>query len=500
MVYLVGAGPGDPGLITVKALELIKKADVILYDRLIDPGLLSLSKPGCTLIDVGKCTGKHIRTQDETTELLVEYGRKKLKIVRLKGGDPFLFGRGGEEAERLKKEGIPFEVVPGVSALSAVPAYAGIPLTHRSLASSVAVATGHGAHDKAEDPVRWRQLAQSVDTIVVFMGIGTLERIVEELEAGGLPDTTPAAVIQEGTTSSQQVVTGTLATIAEEAEKHAISPPALLIVGKTVTLHETLDWFNPRPLTGLKIGVTRPHNRSENFCERLIKLGAEPVLMPTIGIVETIDTPQVIKAIEEVEKYDAILFFSVNGVESFFQALKNGNKDSSSLSDGIIGAIGPATADALVERGLSVDIRAESYIAESFLEAVLDRMRVAAQDFLLVRSDIGRNLLPDGLRYSGGTVHDVAFYSTRTEDLDNSVIERLRNGDIDIVTFRSSSTVKGFFKSMKLEDFPDSVKFASIGPETSRALKKHGKYPEIEADEFTTDGLIKAIIEAQKKE
>ncbi len=500
MIYLVGAGPGDPGLITVKALELIKKADVILYDRLIDPSLLSHVKPGCTLIDVGKSAGKHTKSQDETTELLVEYGKKKLRVVRLKGGDPFLFGRGGEEAERLRAEGIPFEIVPGVSALTAVPAYAGIPLTHRDYASSVAVATGHGAHDKAGDPIRWQKLAKSVDTIVVVMGIGTMERIIEELAAGGISDTTPAAVIQQGTTFMQQVVIGTLATIVEDAEKHSISHPALLIIGETVRLHEKLDWFNPRPLTGLKIGVTRPYNRSEDFCDRLSKLGAEPVLMPTITIVETIDTPQVKKTIEGIEKYDAILFFSVNGVESFFQALKKENKDSSSLSGILIGAIGPATADTLVERGLSVDIRAESYIAESFLEAVLGHMQVTARDFLLVRSDIGRTVLPDGLRHAGATVHDVAFYSTRTEDLNDTVIDSLRNGDIDIVTFTSSSTVKGFFKSMKLEDFPDSVKFASIGPETSRALKKHGKYPEIEADEFTTDGLIKAIIEAQKKE
>ena len=200
MVYLVGAGPGDPGLITVKALELIKKADVILYDRLIDPSLLSHTKPGCTLIDVGKSAGKHTKTQDETTELLVAYGKKKLRVVRLKGGDPFLFGRGGEEAERLRAEGISFEIVPGVTALTAVPAYAGIPLTHRDYASSVAIATGHGAHDKAGDPIRWREMARSVDTIVVFMGIGTMERIIEELAAGGMPDNTPAAVIQQGTT------------------------------------------------------------------------------------------------------------------------------------------------------------------------------------------------------------------------------------------------------------------------------------------------------------
>jgi len=499
MVYLIGAGPGDPGLITVKALDLLKRADVVLYDRLINTSLLSHTRPDCTLIDVGKGEGKHTKTQDETTEMLVELGRKKLEVVRLKGGDPFLFGRGAEEAGRLKEEGIPYEIVPGVSALNAATAYAGIPLTHRDHASSVGIATGHGAQGKKEDPVRWRTLARSVDTIVVFMGVGNMGSIIDELKEGGLSAETPAALIEQGTTPSQKVVTGTLATIQERAQKHNVSPPALCIVGKTVSLHDKLKWYQSGPLCGIRIGVTRPYKQSKLFSEKLSMLGAEPVLMPTITIVETINTPQVKRAMRKLDSYHFILFFSVNGVESFFRALKNENREVHSLGGKVIAAIGPATTDALEKRGVSVDVQAETFIAEGLLDALFSHTDVVAKRFLLVRSDIGRNTVPESLQAAGATVDDISFYSTQPESLEQSMIDRLRKGDIDIVTFTSSSTVDGFFKSVKTSEIPDTVRFASIGPQTSKTIRKHGMIPAITASAYSTDGVIQAILEAYKK-
>jgi uroporphyrinogen III methyltransferase/synthase len=499
MVYLVGAGPGDPGLITVKALELLQKADAVLYDRLIDASLLSRTKPGCTLIDVGKSADNHTKTQDEITDLLVELGKKGIEVVRLKGGDPFLFGRGGEEAERLHSEGIPYEIVPGVSALTAAPAYAGIPLTHRDHASSVGIVTGYGARGKQKDPVRWGQLAKAVDTIVVFMGVGNISRIVDELKSGGLSEDTPAALIEKGTTTSQKVVTGTLGTISEDAEKQKVSPPALLVAGNTVSLHEALAWYRPHPLSGLKIGITRPHGQSKSFSEKLGELGAEPILMPTIKIADTIDTPEVRKALAKISRYEAVLFFSVNGVESFFRALKKIHPDSGSLAGKMIGAIGPATADALLEHGITVDVKADTYSAEGFLEAVLFHMPAAGKRFLLVRSDMGRSIVPDGLRCKGALVDEAAFYSTQPELLSAADIDLVRRGKIDIITFTSSSTVDGFFNSIKPEEIPGTVIFASIGPETSKTIRKYGITPAISATEYTTDGLINAIVEARRK-
>ncbi|MCE5249841.1 uroporphyrinogen-III C-methyltransferase [bacterium] len=500
MVYLVGAGPGDPGLITVKAIELLRRADVVLYDRLIDASLLSNTKEGCTLIDVGKSADNHTKTQDEIADMLADFGKKGLETVRLKGGDPFLFGRGGEEAERLRREGIPFEIVPGVSALTAAPAYAGIPLTHRSFASSVGIVTGHAASGKHEDTVRWSHIAQAVDTIVVFMGVGNLAHIAEELRAGGLPADTPAALIEQGTTPSQKVVTGSLADIHLKAEEQNVSPPALLVVGKTVALHETLAWFCPHPLAGLRIGITRPQRQSKQFSDKLRELGAEPVLMPAITTVDTIDTPEVLDALGKLPVYDAILFFSVNGVESFFRALKNMNMDSELPAGKMIGAIGPATAQSLLEHGISADVKAEAYIAEGLLDAICEHTDPAAKHFLLVRSDRGRSYVPDGLRSRGATVDEVTFYSTQPERMDTAVLDRVRKGGIDIVTFTSASTVDGFFDNISPDELPGNVILASIGPETTKAIGRYGLEPAVCASEYTTDGLIKALCDARGRE
>jgi len=496
VVYLVGAGPGDPGLMTVKALDVLRRADVVLYDRLIDLSLLSETKPGCRLIDVGKRPGKHAKTQDETTELLVEYGGQGLDVVRLKGGDPYLFGRGGEEAERLGGEGIPFAVVPGVTALTAATAYAGIPVTHRDFASSVGVATGHGARGKTGDPVKWRELARGVDTVVVFMGIGSVGAITTGLMEGGLPPGTPAAVIENGTSASQRTVTGTLASIVDDIEREGVKPPALLVVGKTVTLADRLSWFEPGPLAGLRIGVTRPLHQSRSFIERLASLGARPIPMPTIRTEDTIDTAGVKRAVEGLPGYDYVVFSSTNGVDSFFRALKMYGGDARRLAGTTLTCIGPVTADALERHGVSADIVAERFIAEGLSDAIFDRGAVRGKRFLLVRSNLGRDTLRNALEGDGATIDEAVFYETLPETLSDAALALLEDGAVDIVTFTSSSTVHNFFTQFDVDRTGGRLKLASIGPQTSGAIRGYGAEPDVEASVYTTEGLADAIMEA----
>lgn len=494
MVYLVGAGPGDLGLITIKALDLIRSADVILYDRLIDPMLLFHARAGCALIDVGKSPDSHTCPQDEITTLLIKYGRQFKEVVRLKGGDPFLFGRGGEEAEKLREEGISFTIVPGVSALTAVPAYAGIPLTHRDYSSSIAAATGHGAGDKTSDPVQWEKLAAGVDTLVVFMGVGNLEYIIGELLKGGKSPDTPAALIERGTTPAQRTVIGTLADLAEIAQRESVKSPALLVIGKTVQLSEKLGWYHPGPLAGLRIGITRPIVQSRTFAERLSSLGAVPVLIPTIETVENLSAPEVTKALEQLDIFDYIIFSSSNGVDAFFHGLEKINRDARSLSGKIIGVIGPMTGEALLRHGIRPDLTARTFVAEGLLTELLSSSNVKGKRFLLVRSDIGRNVLFLGLRDAGAIVEDVAFYTTRTAELSSYSREQIRKGVPDMITFTSSSTVHCFFRQVGPEEMGRNIRIASIGPQTSKAILQYGKTPAIEAEEYTTEGLAKAIL------
>jgi len=494
MVYLVGAGPGDPGLVTVKALEVIRRADVVLYDRLAAGTLLAETKPGCVLVDVGKSSGRHTMSQDEIVSLLIEYGGRGLEVVRLKGGDPFLFGRGAEEAERLHRAGIPFVVVPGVSALNAASAYAGIPLTHRDHASSLGVATGHGAGGKRDDPVRWTELVGAVDTLVVFMGVGRIETITERLSRGRLAPDTPAAVIERGATPLQRVITGNLATIAEDARRAGIEPPALLVVGSTVELRDELEWFTPGPLAGLKVALTRPLRQSGPLAARLTAFGAQPFLMPTIRTVDAIDTEEVESAVRSVSRYDYVVFSSVNGVESFFRALNVYGWDVRALGGVGVACIGPVTAGALRRFGVTADVVAERYVAEGMLDALRESGRVSGRRFLLVRSDKGRSTLAEGLADSGAEVHQVPFYGTEMEELRPHDIETIRGGGVDVVTFTSSSTVHFFFGQVPSEDVPESVRLASIGPQTSRAIRKYGREPDIEADIYTTEGLVDAVM------
>jgi len=493
MVYLVGAGPGDPGLITVKALDVLRQADVVLYDKLVDPSLLFEVKSGCLLVDVGKRAGVHEKNQDEITALLVRYGRQDKTVVRLKGGDPFLFGRGAEEAEHLTEEGIPYVVIPGVSALNAVTTCAGIPITHRDWSSSFAVATGHGARGKESDPVRWDKLAQGVDTVVVFMGVGNLKKIIRGMLDGGLNPETPAALIVNGCLPSQRVVTGTVGTIADIARHENVTPPALLVTGKTVALHSKLNRHHPGLLAGITIGITRPFAQSKSFGDMLSSIGAWPVFMPTILTADTNDTPEAERVMGRLETYDYLVFSSTNGVDSFFRALYRKGGDARSLAGKKTAVIGPVTGETLAAHGIRADLTAETFVAEGLIETLLSADSVAGKKVLLVRSDIGRDTLRDGLRKAGAEVDQAAFYSTRTAPLKPVVIEALKAGSIDMITFTSSSTVEGFFSQVPADGLSRGVRIASIGPQTSRTVERYGRTPDIEAAEYTTRGLAGAI-------
>jgi uroporphyrinogen III methyltransferase/synthase len=331
------------------------------------------------------------------------------------------------------------------------------------------------------------------------MGVGNLETITSELMNGGRSPETPAALIERGTTPAQRVVTGTLGSIAQRAREEEISSPALLVAGETVSLAAKLGWYHPGPLAGLRIGVTRPRAQSRSLSERLSALGAEPILMPSIQILETIDTPEVHDVLNRLDTYDFLMFSSANGVNAFFHALGEAGKDSRALAGKTVSAIGPATAESLAGYGIKADITAESFIAEGLLEAVLEAGNVTGMRFLIVRSDIGRNTLAEGLRNAGAIPEEAVFYSTRSAQIAPYARDRIRRGDIAIITFTSSSTVHGFFKGMPSDTPGPNTVLASIGPQTSRALREYGREAEIEAAEYTAEGLVQAILSWQEK-
>ena len=496
MVHLVGAGPGDPGLVTVRALEYIRRADVVLYDRLIDDTLLEETRPDCELIDVGKSAGSHTRTQDEIIALILEHGGRGKEVVRLKGGDPFLFGRGGEEAEALAAADIPFTVVPGVTALTAATAYAGIPLTHRGRSSSMGAATGHGASGRDDDPVDWRALGRGVDTVVVFMGVGNLGTVASELVAGGRSADTPAAVIERGCSPRQRVVTGTLADIADTARNAGISPPALFIAGDTVPLAGTLGWYRPGPLGGLRVGVTRPLSQARDFCTRLRGLGAVPVVMPVIEPVDTIDTDGVARAVGDIETFGLVVFSSANGVDAFFRALSAAGRDTRALAGARLACIGPVTAERLVTHGLTADIVAERYVAEGLRDALTGGADLAGTRVLVVRSELGRTILREGLSAAGAEVVEAVCYTVRPVALRPHIREMIAAGGLDVVTFTSSSTVTAFFDQVPVSELPAQLRFASIGPQTSAALRDKGVEQIVDSKVYTTDGLADALLDA----
>ena len=485
-VHLVGAGPGDPGLMTHRALELIAAADAILYDRLIPHGVLAGARAECELRYVGKEPGAPAVSQQEINDLLIELAREGKEVVRLKGGDPFVFGRGGEEAEALAAAGVAFEVVPGVTAGVAAPAYAGIPVTHRDAASAVAFVTGHEDPDKPEGAVDWEALARFPGTLVFYMGVRRLAELVERLQAGGRDPGEPAAVVAGGTLPGQRTVTATLADLAERASEAGVEPPAVTIVGPVARLREALAWFESRPLHGRTVAVTRARAQTSSLARRLRGLGAEVVEAPAIRLVpRPIDEPL------QVADYSLVCLTSPNGADLLMEALATQGLDARELHGVTVAAIGPGTAAALEAHGVRADVVPERSIAESLLEA-LRELPLDGRRVLVARAARARDVLPDGLCERGARVDVVALYDTEAEPRDEPTRAALEHADW--ITFTSSSTVHYFLDGGG--HVPDGARIASIGPVTSGTLRERGLEPDVEAERHDIDGLVDALVTA----
>ena len=482
-VYLVGAGPGDPGLLTARALELIAAADVIVYDRLIPASALEGARPDATLVYAGKEGGGPSMSQGEIDRLLVSHGSSGGTVVRLKGGDPFVFGRGGEEAEELRAAGIPFEVVPGVTAGVAGPAYAGIPVTHRDAASAVAFVTGHEDPNKPSSALDWGALAAFPGTLVFYMGVRQLPLIASRLVAGGRDSSEPAAVVERGTLPEQRVVTGTLATIATVAAEAGVRAPALVVVGAVTRLRERLRWFESRPLAGLSVAVTRARAQASGLASRLADLGAQVVEAPAIRIV-----PLAGPALS-VAGYDLVCLTSPNGVRLLFDRLAAAGLDARALAGARVAAIGPGTAAVLRSYGVIADVVPERFVAEGLVEALAD---VPVQRALVARAADARDVLVDALRERGAEVDVVALYETVAESLSEAQLGAV--ADADYVTFTSSSTVRFFFESAGELGSRLRARLISIGPVTSATLREFGREPDVEATRHDIEGLVEALI------
>ncbi len=496
IVYLVGAGPGDPGLLTVKGLECIRTGDVIIYDFLVNISLISEVRKDAEVLYVGKQGGDHTLEQGEINKLIVKKAQEGKTIVRLKGGDPYVFGRGGEEALFLLENNIPFEVVPGITAAIATPAYAGIPVTFRRYTSTFALITGHEDPTKPDSDIDWAKISSGIGTLTFYMGVKNLPFIVKQLTDNGRAKETPAAVIRWGTRSKQETVVGTLENIVEKAKN--IKAPAITIVGEVVTLRDKLNWFEKKQLFGKTIVVTRSRDQASDFSQKLVKLGAEVIEFPTIDIVEPDDFKPMDDEIEKLGENDWLIFTSVNGVDAFFNRIFDLGKDIRDLKGVQICAIGPATSKRITDLHLRVDCQPPKYVAESIVEEFKKLGDIKGKRFLTPRADIARSYLPDQLRAMGGEVFDIVAYKTViAEPRDLKIVDKIKNGEINVVTFTSSSTVRNFVEIIGKENVSavnDNVKCASIGPITTDTAKELGVNISIEADEYTIPGLVDAVI------
>ncbi len=497
-VYLVGAGPGDPGLITVKGRECIERADVIVYDYLASPSLLKYAKKESEIIYVGKKGGDHTLSQDGINALITEKAGEGLIVTRLKGGDPFIFGRGAEEAEVLIENGISFEVVPGVTSAIAAPAYAGIPLTHRTFTSTVAFVTGHEDPEKEESGINWEALAKGIGTIVFLMGVKNLPNIVLRLMDHGMPSDTTVALVRWGTTPKQTSVAGTLGNIIECVKAAGLKSPAVIVVGNVVKLKEKMDWFEKRPLFGKRIVVTRAREQASDLVGILSAHGAECLEFPTIKVEPADDCGPLDKAIENLSTYDWLIFTSVNGVSFFFKRFFASGRDMRSFNKIKTAVIGPATSEKLFSYGLKSDIIPESYRAESVVDAFRN-VNLKEKRILLPRAEEARVILPEELVKMGASVDEITAYkTTAVTDESANLIKELKNKNIDLITFTSSSTVKNFAALLPadiVEDLMKDVTIAAIGPITADTAKEMGFKVSIISESFTIPGLCDAILQ-----
>ncbi len=504
IVYLVGAGPGDAGLLTVRGAELLGRANVVVYDALVNLELLRLAPKDAEIIYGGKRSKDHAIRQDELNRLLVAKAREGKTVVRLKGGDPYIFGRGGEEAEELADAGIPFEVVPGVSSIVAAPNYAGIPVTHRDHCSSFTVITGHEDSSKDESVIDWSLMARTPGTKVVLMGVERIGSIADALVANGLPASTPVAMVRWGTTGRQGSIEGTLATISQIVAEKKFTAPAVTVIGDVVRLRSKLNWFENRSLFGQRIVVTRTREQASQLSRQLLERGAEVREIPTIRIAPPTKREPLVEALAGLNAYDWLIFTSPNGVTAFFDTFFKAYQDLRDLGTLRLAAVGPATAAKLRELHLQVDVVPEEYVAKNIADALAKYQSIENLRILLLRAEVANPELPKLLEDKGAIVDDVACYRTvpETEDAAGVAARFLKEG-ADWITFASSSAVENFHARFGLPGvltkFP-GIKTASIGPETSKALTALGFKPTLEAGTHTIDGLVEAVEDAIKQD
>ena len=498
MIYLIGSGPGDLGLFTVKGVECLGRADAVVYDRLAPEALLAYARPGAELIYVGKKPGEPTMPQEEINALLVELGRAGKTVVRLKGGDPYVFGRGGEEALELERAGLPFEVVPGVTSGIAAPAYAGIPVTHRGVSTSVAFVTGHEDPAKGEPDVDWKRLANGAETLVLYMGVGRLEEITDELIAGGRDPDTPVACVRWGTLPEQRTVTGTLENIAQRVEEANLKPPAVTVVGDVVALREDgLAWFEKKPLFGRRVVVTRARAQAGELSRELETLGAAVFEFPTIDIKPPENFGPLDEAIRNLDSFDWIVFTSVNGVQAFVERLEHHGLDLRVVPRWAkLAAIGPATAQRVEGAGLRVDVTPDEYRAEALIGALTeDSLR--GKRILIPRAKVAREILPQELREAGAeVVVPPSYESVPSVEGRERLKGLLENGEIDCVTFTASSTVENFVRSFGEKEagrLLSKTAVACIGPVTANTARDHAIQVDGEAEEYTIRGLVSAV-------
>lgn len=499
-VYLIGAGPGDPGLFTLKGRDILGRADVVVYDYLANKALLDFARKDAELIYVGKKGGDHTLSQDEINALIVRKAREGRTVARLKGGDPYMFGRGGEEAGELLAAGVPFEVVPGVTSGIAGPAYAGIPLTHRAHSSSVTFVTGHEDPAKPDTTHDWSALARSASTLVFYMGMKNLPDICRNLNDAGLPAHTPAALVRWGTTGRHRSLVSSLGALPEDAHRHGFSAPSLVVVGSVVSLHDALNWFEQRPLYGKGVVVTRAREQASDSAALLEEMGANVIQFPTIEIKPLEDYGEVRAAVRRLADYRMVIFTSVNGVRCFRAQLAACGLDSRAFCGRIVAAIGPATAAALRDTGIEPDFVPQRYVAESVAEGLtaLCGERLSGMRVLLPRAREARDVLPRTLRAAGAEVDVLPVYETvpgtaRRQE----VLEGLAAGEIQCITFGSSSTVTNFLSLIPVEtlvNYPE-LKFACIGPVTAATLEQAGLVCHIQPREYTIPALVAALAE-----
>ncbi|PWU16658.1 MAG: uroporphyrinogen-III C-methyltransferase [Verrucomicrobia bacterium] len=508
MVYLVGAGPGDAKLLTLRGAELLQRADVVVYDALVNQELLRLAPKAAEIIYGGKRSRSAEQggrrdacptlSQAELNQLLISKAREGKTVVRLKGGDPYVFGRGGEEAEELADANIPFEVVPGVSSFVAVPNYAGVPLTHREFCSRLTMITGHEDPAKESSTIDWPHVAKTPGTKVIMMGTDKIGQIAATLVANGMSADTPVAMVQWGTTGRQRSIEGTLATIGRVATESKIGPPTVAVIGEVVKLRPKLNWFEHRPLFGQRIVVTRSREQAPQLSQRLRELGAEVLEIPTIKIEDPSNRQDVVDALLELNAYDWLVFTSPNGVTRFFEYFFRQFHDLRDVGGARIAAIGPATAMKLKELHLQVDLMPDDALATSVAEAFAGFETIENLRICLLRAEVANAELPAALEAMGAIVDDIACYKTvpETEDPDHSAAGLLESG-ADWILFTSASTVEHFHARFDLpallKNFPQ-IKLATIGPETSKALQALGLKPSVEAKEHNLDGLIEALL------